>query len=736
MNPKSKGRILSIPVILPKPKDEKELIRFLKRLNLKKSDIKKIYYADSKALLILKKRVKFKPPKDLIPSREEEKKIVFVHEFVEEHEYLIEMERVAEVSQQIAEIKGFSGRERELFGRALLNMKGQREPKRLGLYFVKFGTSRLIETEISPGDVVLISKGEPLKSDLLGTVSQIGRHHISVAFENMPPKWVYSPGVRIDLYINDITFKRMSENLRQIRDDLSFSGIRDLALGLREPEPIRQKRSLISSKLNDAQNEAAAKAFCSKDLFLIHGPPGTGKTSTLIELIVELVKSGNKILATADSNTAVDNMLSRLAKRDLSLVRIGHPARILAELEEYTIHSKYEKSFEAANIKSGWEEVAMLVKKRDQFSKPTPARTRGMSHDRILTLAARGKNQRGLSVATIQSMANWIRYNKKIDSLVSALRSKEEEIYKKIISESDVVLATNSMVMSEVLKEFRFDVAVVDEGSQQIVPSTLIPIVRAKRFVIAGDHRQLPPTVVSKEAQKLKRSLFEDLIDRYPDHSGMLTIQYRMNEKIMEFSNREFYENRLVAHESVKNRLLSDLNPKEPLKFKDILDPSEPIVFVDTAGVEATESLPDRSTSYENKTEADLVVDLVEELVRMGIEPPDIGVISPYLSQVKRIKNGLSNSVPGCEVKSVDGFQGREKEVIIISFVRSNPEGEIGFLKDARRLNVALTRAKRKLICIGDSATLGSFDLYRRLLEYFSLQGKILTFKGDERENG
>ncbi len=716
---------MSIPIILPKKENEKDFNKELRKLKLKKSDIKRSFKANGLVLLYLKKRIKIRPPKDLIPSKELEEEIKKVHKFVEEQKYLIELERVAEISAQIDEIKSFSGVEREIFGRAILNLKGYKEQKKFNLYFVKFGREKIIDTQISSGDIVLISRGEPLKSDVVGTVSEVKKHYISVAFENMPPKWVYSSGIRVDLYVNDITFKRMVENLENLRvANERKRYLRNIILGLQEPkEAKRDEFEAINKNLNSSQKLSVEFALGSKDLFLIHGPPGTGKTSTLIEIILQEVKRKNKVLAVADSNVAVDNMLQRLSKYDLALVRIGHPARILHELEEFSIYAKYESSVEAKAIKKGWEEVGLLAKKREMHSKPTQSRKRGMSFDRILTLAKNGKSQRGVSAKTIQSMAKWIEIDKKIDSLVKSLKSQEEEVFRNIIRESDVVLATNSMVMSEVLKDFEFDVAIIDEGSQQIISSTLIPIMHAKKFIIAGDHKQLPPTVVSKEAKKLSESLFEKLIQSHSNLSKMLQVQYRMNEKIMQFSNKMFYDGKLIADESVKNRTLSDLNLKEPTKFIEILKKDEPLVFVDTKGVEAKESLLNRSTSYENIKEAQIAIDLTKELLDMGLSESEIGIISPYLSQVKRIKQGLGELL--VEVKSVDGFQGREKEVIIISFVRSNPQGEIGFLKDLRRLNVAITRAKRKLICIGDSKTLSKNEIFKKFLEYIKENGVI-----------
>jgi len=723
---------VSLPILIPKVLFKEDLSRYLKKINIKKSDIKKIYYANNSTLLILKKRVKSKPPKNMIPSLALEKEIIEVSEFCDEYGYLIEMERVAEISAQLDEIRSLSAKEREIFGRAVLDLKGQKLPQKFNLYFVKFGRSRIIQTDISSGDIVLVSQGNPLKSDLTGTVSEVKKQYVTVAFENLPPKWVYSYPVRIDLYVNDVTFKRMEENLEFLRHTGGRKRyLRNIALDILPPKISKKKSfSLINKNLNFSQKEAVSYALGSEDLFLIHGPPGTGKTSTLIEIILQEVKRGNKVLATADSNTAVDNMLKRLSDYDLNLVRVGHPARILPELERFSIFAIYEKNERKEKIDKGWEEVALMAKLREEHSKPSPSRSRGMSRERILTLAAKGKTQRGISVQTMQSMAKWIKIDRKVENLVEELKKEEEEIFQEIVKNADVVLSTNSMIMSEILKNVSFDVSVIDEGSQQVIPSTLIPIMKADRFIIAGDHKQLPPTVVSAEAYKLKNSLFENLIDSHPSLSRILKVQYRMNEKIMGFSNKTFYENSLIADESVKNHTLKDFSLKEPEVYKDILDPNEPLVFVDTQGKESFENLPERSTSYENEKEAKIVEKCVRELVKMGLKEEDIGVISPYMAQVKKIKTVLEE-FELLEIKSVDGFQGREKEVIIISFVRSNLKGEIGFLKDLRRLNVALTRARRKLIAIGDAKTLSYNEVYKDFLMYVKSNG-VYKEVGDE----
>ncbi|WP_456432882.1 IGHMBP2 family helicase [Nitratifractor sp.] len=720
-------RALFFPGVTDSPTVGKKL----GRLGLRPSDLKRLLFGNGGALAVLKKRVRVKLPEALLADEHLIEEIHTVDRFVRRQQELIEYERKAEIERQISEIKGFSGKERELFGRAILDLRGRREGERFGLSFVRFGRDREIRTEIASGDVVLVSRGDPLKSDLVGTVSEVRRRYIVVAFDAPPPKWALRDGVRIDLYVNDVTFKRMVENLETLRHIQGPSrDLRNIALGLaspRTPETVPLKP--IGPTLNESQNEAVSLALGSAECFLVHGPPGTGKTSTLTELILQLVRQGYKVLATADSNTAVDNLLLRLSRFDLDLVRVGHPARILDDLHRFSLPARLEAHPGFQAVRKGWEDFALLVRERDRFSKPTPARTRGMSRERIRRLAEEGRGMRGVGADTIRSMAEWIRRDETVEAEAQRLRANERELIDGIVKGADVVLATNAMVLSDALRDRRFDIAVIDEGSQQVIPSTLIPLMHADRFVIAGDHRQLPPTVVSEQARELRRSLFESLIERHPDNARMLRVQYRMHEKIMAFPARTFYDGALVADESVRTRTLRALDPRPPRRYAEILDPDEPLIFVSTHGIEAAESLPWRSTSYENPAEARIVLDLLGELLAMGIDPAQIGVISPYLSQVKRIKAALTGKLESVEVKSVDGFQGREKEVILISFVRSNPSGDLGFLGDLRRLNVALTRPRAKLIAVGDARTLQIHPVYREFIDFVRHEGRFVSVR-------
>lgn len=628
---------------------------------------------------------------------------------------LTEIERRAQIDAMLNEIRRLSGEKREKKGRAILGLRGKVVGEEFGFKLVKYGRRRLIETEISVGDEVLISRGNPLKSDLRGVVAEKGSRYITVALESVP-EWALRD-VRIDLYASDLTFKRWIENL----NNLNRSGLRALkfALGMEKPSENEEVSfEPFDSMLNQSQRKAVSFALQTSDFFLIHGPFGTGKTRTVAEIVRQLVKRNQKVLVTAESNTAVDNLVEILS--DLKIVRIGHPSRVDEKLKRFTLSARIEENERYIEVLRLRDSIGKLERSMERLTKPTPAMRRGLSDEEILKLSRDGKSARGVSAAKIRSMAEWIKLRKEMDRLYDELKSIEEGIAKEVIDESDVVLATNS---SAFLLENSFDVAVIDEASQATIPSVLIPINRAERFILAGDHRQLPPTVI--EAQELSKTLFEMLIERYPYKSQILDVQYRMNPAIMEFPNVEFYGGKIKAHKSVENISLKDLGIFEgKSKVHSWLDPDKPVVFIDTS------KCPDKfekqfadSPSKYNELECRIVERIVREMLRMGVKKEWIGVITPYDDQVDLLRRRVS-----VETSTVDGFQGREKEIIIISFVRSNPAKEIGFLKDLRRLNVSLTRAKRKLIMIGDSETLSVNDTYRRLIEYVKREGFYFKF--------
>ncbi|GBF36605.1 IGHMBP2 family helicase [Methanofervidicoccus abyssi] len=647
-----------------------------------------------------------------------------VETYVNHLKNLVELERKAEIEAMKEEMRKLSGQEREKVGRAILGLNGKVVGEEFKYKLVKYGRKKEIKTEIGVGDLVVISRNNPLRSNLVGTVTEKGKHHIVVALENVP-SWALK-NVRIDLYANDVTFRRQIENL----DKLSESGIKVLKYVLELEEPKKSKEVEFEPQdenLNESQKKAVSLSLGSEDFFLIHGPFGTGKTRTVTEVIIQEVKRGKKVLATAESNIAVDNLVERLWGK-VKLVRVGHPSKVSKHLKESTLYYQIEAHEKYKEVKRLRKKAERLVTIRDKYLKPTPQWRRGLSDEEILKFAERGIGIRGISVRNIRSMAQWITVNMEIQRLYDEARRIEEEIIKEVIDKAEVVLSTNSSVALEYLEGVKFDVAVIDEASQATIPSVLIPIGRCDKFILAGDHKQLPPTILSEKAQELSKTLFEKLIELYPSKSKILEIQYRMNEKLMEFPSREFYGGRIRAYEGVKNISLLDLGVKEVSLegfWKYILDPKEPLVFVDTSQhPEKWEKQRRGSTSKENPLEAEVVKKILERLIKMDIPPESIGVITPYEDQRDLIDTLIGNY--GVEVKTVDGYQGREKEVIVLSLVRSNRDGELGFLTDMRRLNVSLTRAKRKLIVIGDCETLKIHPTYKRFIEFVERKGTLV----------
>ena len=620
---------------------------------------------------------------------------------------LINYERDAEIDLMTREISTMSGQKREELGRAINKVKGKSLGKELGLQIVQFGRSEVIDTEISVGDMVLVSTDNPLRSDLTGTVTEKGARFIKVAFDKRVPKWAIKKKVRIDLYANDITFRRMEDNLNH----LSLKGKNALEYILNERNPKKNRDvpyiSYIDENLNDSQKKAIENALSCENFFLIHGPFGTGKTRTLVELISQETRQGHKVLATAESNAAVDNILERLMdNKKLTLTRLGHPQRVSKHNITQTLAYKVENHKLNKKIKKIHKKIDNMIEKRRVHTKPTPQYRRGYGDYDILHMASKGKGGRGISSEKMKSMAKWIEINQEIDEAHDEIKRIENRMIKDIVDSSDVILATNSSSALEAIARVKFDVAVIDEASQATIPSVLIPIAKAHRFILAGDHKQLPPTIISDRAGALSKTLFEELIRIYPFKSQLLDIQYRMNSLLMKFPNEEFYNNGLKSDSSV-----DDIN------IKDILDSrqdEDALLFIDTSDIaDNRERHLKDSKSIVNEIEAEIAIRIADDYLSDGVNESDIGIISPYADQVKIIQENTE-----IEVKTVDGFQGREKEIIIISTVRSNDNGNIGFLSDLRRLNVAITRAKRKLIIIGNKDTLITNPTYERLINF------------------
>ncbi len=651
-----------------------------------------------------------------------------LEEYSDHFSDLVEMERKEEMERHEREMKQLSGWEREKEGRAILNARARDEGTALGgKFIVKFvRKDGLPETEISVGDLVRISKNEPLSDDNpSGTVTEKTGYSLKAAFDEKPPGWIYDK-VRVDLYVNDITYQRMLDALEKIK---KLKGkkrklVKTLLDGKKLQHDTIDEIYYCNQELNESQKEAVRKAIKAEDIHLIHGPPGTGKTVTSVEVIEQYIEKDKDVLACADSNVAVDNLVEHLVSSGRRVVRVGHPARVTPVLRKHTLDYLLEKNDTYQKAQELREEAFELKDEQEDYTYPSGRWRRGLSNEAIKSLAEKDKGSRGIPPNKMKEMAKSLELQEKIDELFDKVDDLEEKAVSEVLERSDVVCSTNSSSASQALEEEDFDLCVIDEATQATEPSCLIPSIKAEKLVMAGDHKQLPPTILNEEAKRegLDETMFERLIALFGDNvKTLLKIQYRMHEKIMRFSADEFYNGELLADSSVEAHTLKDIIDRDPKgKFRHVLDPYPPLSMIDTK-MEMPERTRSGSTSKENPGEAVLAKELAEEYLDLGLEATDIGIITPYKDQADLIEKKIVEE--NLEIDTVDGFQGREKEVIILSLTRSNDEGIIGFLKDLRRLNVSLTRAKRKLIVLCDKSTLSSNEVYDRLFHHIEKVG-------------
>lgn len=489
---------------------------------------------------------------------------------------------------------------------------------------------------------------------------------------------------RLDLSADEVSRVRQQEALRRAAAAKGdrLAELREVLLGEWEPEFDPLPDMAITS-LNASQAEAVRFALAAKDVAVIHGPPGTGKTTTVVELIRQAVARGERVLAAAASNHAVDNLLEKLLAAGELPVRVGHPARVDPALRDRALDILVQKHADARQGRKLAKEARSLFVQADRWTKEKP--------------------QPGEKAALRREARAMLVDARKFEALAA----------ERILDDTRIVCGTLTGLTSDVLGARQYDLAVIDEAGQSTEPASWLPVMRANKLVLAGDHRQLPATVISGEAaeQGLSVSLMERVVERFgPAVSRLLSVQYRMHADVMGFSNAEFYGGALVADESVASHRLCDLPgvAAEP-------STERPVRFIDTAGAGFDEELEEDSGSRHNPGEADRVVQVVRRWLAAGVPAGAIGVITPYRAQVRKLRERLAD-VPEVEVDSVDGFQGRENEAIVISLVRSNPAGRIGFLADTRRTNVAFTRARRALVVVGDSATLSNDPFYLRMV--------------------
>jgi len=529
-----------------------------------------------------------------------------------------------------------------------------------------------------------------------GTVHFSERNKVKIVlYANELPDWLDMGKIGINLLFDENAYKEMDIALKKAvnAEKGRLAELRDILYGEKEARFDKIDTSIKNDRLNDSQLLAVRKIIAAKDVAIIHGPPGTGKTTTLVAALKELIKGEKPVLLCAPSNTAADLLTEKIALQGMKVVRIGNLSRIDESILEHTPEGILAKHPEMKRVKT-------IKKQVDEYRRMASKYKRKFGRDE--------REQRNLLLKEAKSLAR-----EAIDI--------ENSLVEAIINNADAITCTLVGSMNKFIIDKEFHTVIIDEAAQALEPSTWIPITKAQKVILSGDPFQLPPTVKSYEAQKggLNITLIEKCIQRLPEVS-LLTTQYRMHEDIMGFSNHYFYKGNLLAHSSVKTHSLG------------IETGFLPVEFIDTAGCSFDEKTNPESRSIFNPAEFQILYKHLENLAHNKESNFSVGIISPYREQVVYMEEQFKNtgdefSHLQIDINTIDSFQGQERDVIYISLVRSNDKGEIGFLSDYRRINVSMTRARKKLVMIGDSGTLGSHGFYNELLEYIEHNGSYRT---------
>lgn len=551
--------------------------------------------------------------------------------------------------------------------------------------------------QFSGGKVAsLFSNNNDESSTINGTIKVLGPNNLRLSL-NMDelPDWCDDGKLGINLLFDETSYKEMDIALEKVisASHNRLAHLRDVMYEIKPPVFDKVDESLHITGLNQSQNSAVQKILSAKDIAIIHGPPGTGKTTTLVQAIRQTLFSEKQVLVCSPSNTAVDLLTEKLHREGITVLRLGNPARISEEVLMNTLDAKVAAHESYKDLKSYRKTAEEYFRMAGKYKR---------------TFGKEEREQRQL-------------FYQEARKILHDARILEDYIISEQFDKAQVIACTPVVSSGRMMRDKQFSTVFIDEAAQALEPMCWIPISRSNRVVFAGDHFQLPPTVKSKEAEKLglKETLFERAV-KIQNVSVMLNTQYRMHENIMNFSNQKFYDGNLKADISVKETLLDT----QDFLLNTAFD------FIDTAGCGYNEIINPESLSIANPEEGQLLIKHLKmvlaqyELSKDASKRIKIGIISPYKEQVQYLTNQialdeeLEKYRSQIAIKTVDGFQGQERDIIYISMVRSNDQREIGFLNDTRRMNVALTRAKKKLVVIGDSATIGNHPFYKSFLDY------------------
>ncbi len=534
---------------------------------------------------------------------------------------------------------------------------------------------------------IFFGNHDPQKDRIEGNITFLQGNRLKITLKTDElPDFARDGKLGIELLFDDNSYSEMFSALKNAEKVYENEApLAQILSGQASPN-FESLPPIIAPQLNTFQTSAIQKIVEAKELAIVHGPPGTGKTTTLVEACqILLTHHQAKILVVAPSNTAVDLLTEKLSDKGINVIRVGNPSKITEKVLSRSLDYLIAEHSEAKNIKN-------LKKQANEF--------KNMAHKYKRHFGKSERDQRKLLF-------------EEAHKIMKEVGNNEQYIIDDLLAKAQIITATPVGSNHFYLKNQIFDIVIIDEAGQALEPACWIAALKAPKLILAGDHCQLPPTIKSKEAAKkgLEKSLLEKCVEWHPESVVLLEEQYRMNEQIMAHSSKIFYQNKLQAHPTVAQKTLF-LN-------------DSPMLFIDTAGCGFDEKI--EGTSVANPEEASFLLKHLQnyskELENNHIRA-NIAVIAPYKSQVKileelfRQDSFFESYQKRIQINTVDSFQGQERDVVYISLTRSNSEGEIGFLSDIRRMNVAMTRAKYKLVMIGDSATLAQFEFYDTLIQH------------------